>query len=100
MIKVEIKSGNLARLEIDPTFTDGNQPTIVRAFRKTMNLIRNAESSYDLYAFKSLRIEKLKGDRQHQHSMRLNDQYRLVVEFGKENNQEQIAIIEIEDYHK
>ncbi|MCK4460244.1 MAG: type II toxin-antitoxin system RelE/ParE family toxin [candidate division Zixibacteria bacterium] len=99
-MEVEIKSSRLARIETDPQFTDGRQQAVVRAFRKVMNLIRQAESSRDLYAFKSLKIKKLMGKRKHQRSLWLNDQYRLVVEFTVKRGEEVIAIIEIEDYHK
>ncbi len=47
---------------------------------------------------KSLHYEKLRGDREGQHSMRLNDQWRLVlrieVAVGKT-----AVIIEVVDYH-
>lgn len=96
---IEIKSKRLARLETDKDFNDGRPPTIVRAFRKVINLIRQAENSRDLYAFKSLQIEKLKGKEEGFRSMRLNDQYRLVVEFGTKKGVEVVTVIRIEDYH-
>lgn len=98
-MEVQVKSSRLSRLETDLGFTDGRQPAIVRAFRKVMNLIRAAETSRDLYAFRSLRVEKLKGNRKTQHSLRLNDQYRLIVEFNEKHGKEVITIVDIEDYH-
>lgn len=47
---------------------------------------------------KSLHYEKLKGKRSHQRSMRLNDQFRLIVEI-EEANGRTVVVISIEDYH-
>lgn len=48
---------------------------------------------------KSLRFEKLKGARQKQHSMRLNDQWRLILEFEGEGTTKVVVVCGIEDYH-
>lgn len=98
-MEVEFGSDDLDRLEIDPHFTGGWSPAVVKAYRKRLNFIRQAHSKVDLYAWKSLRFEKLKGERQHQHSMRLNDQWRLVIEFKQSGPNEIMRIVAIEDYH-
>ena len=81
---------------------DFSQP-IVKAFRKRMQQIRAALDERDFYRLKSLRFEKLGGKRRHQYSMRLNDQYRLIVELKKANpgtqSKKAIKIVSIEDYH-
>jgi proteic killer suppression protein len=74
-------------------------PGIVRAFRKTVHVARQAVDERDLRNLKSLHFEKLKGKRSHQHSMRLNDQYRLIVELSREGARKQVTVIGIEDYH-
>ena len=51
------------------------------------------------YALKSLHFEKLKGGRAHQYSMRLNDQWRLVLEFETSEAGKIIWVVGIEDYH-
>jgi proteic killer suppression protein len=43
-------------------------------------LLESIETITDLYSFKSLHFEKLKGDKAGQSSIRLNDQYRLIIE--------------------
>lgn len=94
---------NLDNLETEAEATAGFSQPIVKAFRKRMQQIRAALDERDFYKLKSLRFEKLKGPRKHQHSMRLNDQYRLIVELIKENpgtqSEKAIKIIGIEDYH-
>jgi proteic killer suppression protein len=64
-----------------------------------MQTIRSAPDERDLYALKSLHFEKLKGQRSHQHSIRLNDQWRLILEFKGKAPNKTIVIVAIEDYH-
>ena len=63
------------------------------------NLGPAAEDERTFYALRSLRYEKLKGQRQHQRSIRLNDQWRLIVEIQKEASEAVVKIVKIEDYH-
>lgn len=87
------------QLESDPKFTGGYPQAIVRAYRNRLNFIRQAADERDLYVWKSLRFEKLQGNRSHQHSIRLNDQWRLIIEFDGESPNKKIVIVGIEDYH-
>lgn len=98
---MEVRFGNadLERLEIDPGYLGGWPLGIVRAFRKRLNFVRQAVSERDLYAWKSLHIEKLKGDRQGQESMRLNDQWRLIFVMEGEGQEKCLTVLGIEDYH-
>lgn len=86
-------------METDPAATSGLPPGAVKAFRKRMQLIRAAIDERDFYQLKSLHYEKLKGKRSHQHSMRLNDQYRLVLEYEDKSSEKIAVIVAIEDYH-
>ena len=72
---------------------------LVKAFRKRMQLIRAAPDERVLYAFKSLHFERLKGSRADQYSMRLNDQWRLIVELEDGSEEKTVVIVGIEDYH-
>jgi proteic killer suppression protein len=98
-MEVEFDDDDLDRLEIDPSFTAGQGEAIVRAFRKALQAIRAAVDERDLYQSKGRRFEKLKGKRQHQHSLRLNNQWRLIVEIRGEAPNKRIGIVGIEDYH-
>jgi toxin HigB-1 len=64
-----------------------------------MQAIRAAHDERDFYAMKSLRFEKLEGDRSSQRSVRLNDQWRLILEFSGEAPAKTLLIVTIEDYH-
>ena len=98
-MEVEYDDPELERLEQDPEFTAGQSMAVVKGFRRVIAQIRAALDERDLYALKSRRFEKLKGDRQHQRSLRINDQWRLVVEVRGEAPNKKIGIVGIEDYH-
>jgi proteic killer suppression protein len=98
-MKVRHVDRDLERLEADPRFPGGHGQNIVQAFRKRMQLIRGAQSEQDIRAMKSLHFEKLKGGRSHQHSIRINQQWRLILEFEGEAPNKVTVIVRIEDYH-
>jgi len=98
-MEVEYDDPELERLEQDPEFTAGQSMPVVKGFRRVIAQIRAALDERDLYALKSRRFEKLKGDRQHQRSLRINDQWRLIVEVRGEAPNKKIGIVGIEDYH-
>lgn len=89
----------LEEVEFDKASTAGFDPAIVKAFRKTMQSLRAAVDERDIRARKGARFEKLSGQRSHQHSIRLNDQYRLIVELEGEAPNKTVVIVGIEDYH-
>ena len=64
-----------------------------------MQYIRNARSELAFYSMKSLHYEKLKGKRAQQRSMRLNDQFRLILELEEDKAGKTVVVISIEDYH-
>ncbi|NYH17853.1 type II toxin-antitoxin system RelE/ParE family toxin [Paraburkholderia bryophila] len=95
----EFDDDDLDRLEIDGNFTAGYPQEVVRAFRKRMQQIRSAVDERDFYKLKSLHFEKLKGNREGQHSIRLNAQWRLIVQLRGDHPCKILAIVEIADYH-
>ena len=90
---------DLERLEQDAQFDGGYPREIIQAYRKRMQSIRAAMDERDLRAMKSNRFKKLKGKRSHEHSIRLNDQWRLIVEIEQASPGNIINIKSIEDYH-
>lgn len=98
-MQIEYDDPDLARLETDRAFTGGFSQPLVKGFRKVMGFIRAALNERDLYAMRGLGFEKLKGNRQHQYSLRINKQYRLIVAIREANGLRKMAIIEITDYH-
>lgn len=96
---VEFDDDNLDRLEVDPHFTAGHSQEVVRAYRRRMQQIRAALDERDFYAVKSLHFEKLRGDREGQYSIRLNLQWRLILELRGNHPCKVVGIVEIVDYH-
>ena len=96
---VSFKDQSLDRLETDASFSGGYGGDVVRAYRKTMLHIRSARDERTFYARKSFHFEKLKGDREDQYSMRLNDQWRLIIELHGTAPSKVVHIVEIVDYH-
>ena len=72
---------------------------VVNAFRTLMQHVRAADNENDLRAMKSLRFEKLKGKRQHEYSMRLNKQFRLIFQIEKAGAHDRLVVTGIEDDH-
>src|SRR4051794_27798173 len=97
---VEFAEPNLDRLEIDPHFNGGFGKDIVKAYRRRMQQIRAAADTRPFYALKSLHFEKLSGDREGQRSMRLNNQWRLILEINDGENGKTAKIIEISDHYQ
>jgi proteic killer suppression protein len=98
-VNVRFADHRLEKLETDASFEGGYGVAVVKAFRKRMRYIRRAADERDYYTLKSLHFEKLKGDRSHQYSMRLNDQWRLILEFEQQGSDRIVVIVKIEDYH-
>lgn len=98
-MEARFRDDGLDRLETDPRYTGGYPASIVTVFRKRMQTIRSAPDERVFYAMKSLHFEKLQGARAHQYSMRLNDQWRLIVEFEGKAPNKVVIVVSIEDYH-
>lgn len=96
---VEFDDEDLDRLETDVRFTAGHSAEVVRAYRKRIQQIRAFRDERDFLPLRSLNFEKLKGNREGQYSVRLNLQWRLVLELRGNHPCKVVAIIEIVDYH-
>jgi proteic killer suppression protein len=70
-------------------------PDILRAARRKLEILDGAEVLQDLRVPPSNHIERLSGDRRGQHSIRINERWRICFEWldGDAHN------VEIVDYH-
>ncbi len=98
-MRFRFSDGKLERLYTDAAFTAGYGRNIVKAFRKVVGWIAAASTEQDFYRLKSLHYERLKGDRSHQRSMRLNDQFRLILEI-ETVGERTVIIIGIEKHYE
>ena len=76
--------------------SDKRLPRVMQqaALRK-LRMLNNAKSIQDLRSPPGNRLEKLKGERAAQSSIRINDQWRVCFEWRDDNAYE----VEITDYH-
>lgn len=98
-MEVTFKDQSLDRLETDAGYSGGFGDAVVKAYRKAMQHIRAATDERTFYARRSFRFEKLLGQREGQFSMRLNDQWRLIIELRAEGAKKVVHVVEIIDYH-
>ena len=96
---VSFEDPSLERLAVDPAHSGGHGNEIVRAYRKRMQQIGAASDERVFYAHRSFHFEKLQGQRNGQCSMRLNDQWRLIVELRGSAPKKTVNVVEIVDYH-
>jgi len=68
---------------------------IQRTARRRLLYLEDAESLQDIRAVPGHHLERLKGDRAGQYSIRINDQWRICFEWHKSNARN----VEIVDYH-
>jgi proteic killer suppression protein len=97
-MQFEFADDRLERLYYEPSFTAGLARPLVRAFRKVVWQIDAAPDEREFYARPALRFEKLKRS-DHERSLRINDQFRLVIELTGEAPNKIVRILGIEDYH-
>ena len=71
-------------------------PEIQKVGRRKLRMINNSIDINDLRIPPSNRLEKLRGDLKGFHSIRINDQWRIIFKWEAGHAQE----IEIADYHK
>ena len=73
------------RLYADGKGKEDYPPGVFRAFVRVMDLIRASRDERDLRAMKALNFKKLKGDTEGKRTLRLNEQYRLIVATEKDD---------------
>ena len=99
MLEVHHDDPDLARLELEAAFTASFAVPVVKGFRKVMQRLRTVSRKASLYRFGGLKLEQLKGKRKHEHSMRLNNKWRLIVEFEGEEPNEIVRMKGIENHY-
>lgn len=99
-MEIRFADDDLDKLEIDPRFTARLPDAVVTSYRRAINYVRQAVDERDLRKRKSFHFEKLQGGREHQYSLRLNLQWRLVVELAGEAPSKVIVMCAVENHYK
>lgn len=100
-MQVRFADDELLRLYYDDDYHHRRMDrALARAFRKKVSILEAAENELALRQLRSLNFKKLKGKRAGQHSIRINDQWRLIFTFLDGGSSRIILLIEIVDYHR
>jgi proteic killer suppression protein len=98
-MEIEFADDSLAAIETNEAGATRLPIAVIKAARRKLTLLRAAVDDRSLRNWKSLHYEKLKGDRDGQRSIRVNDQYRLVFTLDSDTDPQTATVIAIEDYH-
>ncbi len=99
-MRIQFENDELRRLYEDAEYLAPQfGRDLIKAYRKKVGFLEAAGSELDLRNYRALRFEKLLGDRVGQHSIRLNDQWRLILRLESDPEGRFLIIIEIVDYH-
>lgn len=99
-MNIDFEDDELRKLYEDPDCRPQRfHPNLIKAYRKKVGILVAAASEFDLWNMRSLNFEKLLGDREGHHSIRLNDQWRLILRIESSPDGKLVLIIEIVDYH-
>ena len=98
-MRIVFADKELALIETDRAGETRLGVAIIKSARRKLTVLRAAIDDRSLRNWKSLHYEQLRGDREGQRSIRLNDQYRMVFELDEETEPQTITILQIEDYH-
>lgn len=99
-MRVRFATSELRQLHEDPDFVAPRfGRDVIRAYRKKVGFLIAAAGEIDLRNYRALRFEKLLGDREGQHSIRLNDQWRLILRLETSAEGRALIVVEIVDYH-
>jgi proteic killer suppression protein len=98
-MRVVFADPKLALIETEDAGETGLPIGIIKSARRKLTVLRAAIDDRSLRNWKSLHYEKLKGGREGQRSIRINDQYRIVFKLDEGSEPQTVTILSIEDYH-
>lgn len=98
-MKIEFRDQKLALVQTDRAAETRLPIGVIKSLRDKLNLIAAAPDERTLRNWRSLHYEKLSGKRTGQRSIRLNDQYRLILELDDSQDPPTVIVVEVDDYH-
>ncbi len=99
-MKVRYADDDLSLVETNQAHRLKLPVQVVQAARRKIRLLREAEDERDLYAMMSLHYEKLKGKLEGKRSIRINDQWRIILEIDQECEPLELVILEISNHYE
>ncbi|MBS0182284.1 MAG: type II toxin-antitoxin system RelE/ParE family toxin [Nitrospira sp.] len=98
-MKIQFHDTRLALIKTDRAFETKLPFGVIKSCRDKLVVLEAAPDERTLRNWKSLHYEKLKGDREGQRSIRINDQYRLIFTLDDSQSPPTLTILEVDDYH-
>lgn len=98
-MRIRFDDKKLEELVTIPNVKTRLDHSLVRAYRKRIQLIRAMRDETDLYGFPGLKPHRLAGKRKGQSAVRINDQYRLLYKLERDEAGTVFVVREITDYH-
>ena len=98
-MKIEFGDKRLALIRTEKAHELGLPFAVIKSCREKLTFIESAPDERSLRNWRSLRFKKLEGDKDERHTVRINDQYRIVFKIRNEDNPPVITILEIGDMH-
>jgi toxin HigB-1 len=98
-MEIEYRDKCLALVLIERAAETRLPVAVIKALREKLIVISAAPDERTLRNWKSLHYEQLKGDRQGQKSIRLNVQYRLLLEVDNSRSPPKAILLGVDDYH-
>lgn len=99
-MEIEFADSRLAAIETADAGSTGLPVPVIKSAQRKLTVLRAAPDDRTLRNWKSLHYEKLKGSREGQRSIRINEKYRLVFKLDSDTTPQKATILAIEDYHK
>ena len=97
-MEVAFDDASLDALETDTRARPKYPTGVIKSYRRRMWQIRAAHDERDFYANRGFHFEKFQ-EVEGQYSLRLNDQYRLIIRFEDHSEGKIVVIVAIRDYH-
>ena len=99
-MEIEFENDDLAEIYQGGRIPKGFQPSIIKAFLKTIRKLETARNIEELYQIHSLNYEALSGNKKGFFSVRVNDQYRLEFKHRSDGTVIIITIYELSNHYR
>jgi toxin HigB-1 len=99
-MEVEFRDSKLALIETDRAAETRLPLSVINSARRKLILIRAAPDERTMRKWKSLHYEQMSGNRQGERSIRLNEQWRMMLEIDTKRNPPKVVIHEITNHYQ
>jgi proteic killer suppression protein len=96
-MEIEFLDQRLALIQTDRAAETRLPCSVISLCRKKLFVLRAVPDAHTLRNWRSLRYERLVGDRSSQHSIRLSDQWQMIFELDESRSPPAMIILTIDD---